>query len=165
MDEKEYIMSMISNAMILISAWAKYKLIPQSEIRKSITVIKCINSTKNGIPPFIIWLVKMHRNAWYPINTDLSVHFVVSFNSYTNGKLEAEWLEKCFKFSIQENLAGKNRLLIIDGHESHLTVCFLRFCPNNDILLLHFFCPHYTCFGSLWTLDALTRWRITTKRI
>jgi hypothetical protein len=48
------------------------------------------------------------------------------------------WLEQVFNRKTKIKAQGKWRLLIIDGHGSHLTQDFLSFCDENRILLFVF---------------------------
>jgi hypothetical protein len=44
-----------------------------------------------------------------------------------------EWLEKCFEPTTREKANGATRLLIYDGHGSHVTGSFLSHCLKHDI--------------------------------
>ena len=52
-----------------------------------------------------------------------------------------EWLAKIFE--PQTTTAGRTRVLIVDGHDSHVTIEFIRFCVESSIRL---YClpPHTT---------------------
>jgi hypothetical protein len=47
-----------------------------------------------------------------------------------------KWLQDCYKPAIQENVAGGPRVLICNGHCSHITGGFVNFCMKNNIWLL-----------------------------
>ena len=67
----------------------------------------------------------------------------VSDNGWSDNELGTQWLKECFEPSTRHY--GRPRLLIIDGHASHMTVSFLRFCWDHTIIPL---ClpPHTTHF-------------------
>jgi len=89
------------------------------------------------IPPFIIWSAKEHRNNWVPLSLDKSMDgtvFAVSPNGYTDHELSFEWISKVFHPATAQRCRGHTRLLVMDGHSSHLTGDFLGFCHDNNIL-------------------------------
>lgn len=46
------------------------------------------------------------------------------------------WLRRCFEPSTREKAKGRTRLLICDGHESHITGDFIGYCMYHNIVLL-----------------------------
>ena len=89
-----------------------------------------------AILPFIIYKGRVHISAWYeetdiPRNWKLSV----SENGWTNNALSLEWL-KHFDTHTKGRQVGGYRLLILDGHESHLNQDFKDYCLQNKILTL-----------------------------
>ena len=43
------------------------------------------------------------------------------------------WLRKCFEVATKEKANGKRRLIICDGHDSHISGAFMRYCYDNNI--------------------------------
>jgi hypothetical protein len=104
--------------------------------REWVTVIQSICAAGYAIPPFIIYKGRVHISAWYeegdiPYNWKLSV----SENGWTNNALGLEWL-KHFDARTKARQVGVYRLLILDGHESHLNQDFKDYCLENKILTL-----------------------------
>jgi hypothetical protein len=125
--------------------------------RDSVTVIQSICADGSHTPPFIIYKGRVHISAWYeeasiPRNWKLSV----SENGWTNNALGLEWL-KHFDAHTKARQVGAYRLLILDGHESHLNQEFKDYCLENKILTLcmpphssHILQPlDVVCFSSL----------------
>jgi hypothetical protein len=82
--------------------------------------------------------MRSHENhtAWYeeaslPRYRKLSV----SENGWTNNALGLQWLNH-FDQHTKAGQVGANRLLILDGHESHLNQDFKDYCLRNKILTL-----------------------------
>ena len=106
---------------------------------QSSRVIECICSTGTVIPPFVIWSAQSHRDNWVPLNMKSSMDgsvFATSPNGYTDHELGFEWVSKVFHPSTVATCRGHTRLLLMDGHSSHLTSQFLGFCHDNNILPL-----------------------------
>jgi hypothetical protein len=104
--------------------------------REWVTVIQGICAAGYAIPPFIIYKGRVHISAWYeeahiPYEWKLSV----SENGWTNNVLGLEWL-KHFDEHTKERQVGAYRLLILDGHESHLNQGFKDYCLARKILTL-----------------------------
>jgi hypothetical protein len=47
-----------------------------------------------------------------------------------------EWIRQVFEPATREKACGKQRLLICDGHDSHISGDFLAYCYENQISLL-----------------------------
>lgn len=60
--------------------------------------------------------------------------FEVSPNGWTSDEIGIRWLEKLFIPSTTSRMKGRYRLLILDGHGSHLTPRFDEICEKNDII-------------------------------
>ena len=83
----------------------------------------------------VIFAGKMHQAAWYEA---LPQHWTiaVSENGWTNDKLGLIWLETIFDKHTKARAMGDYRLLILDGHGSHATPEFDRYCLDNAIIAL-----------------------------
>jgi hypothetical protein len=47
-----------------------------------------------------------------------------------------QWLTGCFEPETRDKAAGEYRLLICDGHDSHITGKWVAHCMDNNIVLL-----------------------------
>jgi hypothetical protein len=104
--------------------------------REWVTVIQSICAAGYATPPFIIYKGRVHISAWYE-ETDIPHHWKlsVSENGWTNNALGLEWL-KHFNAHTKARQVGGYRLLILDGHESHLNQGFKDYCLEHKILTL-----------------------------
>ena len=73
------------------------------------------------------WLSKKLLKKWY-----------ISCNNkgWINNVHDIQWLKKCFEPATREKADEEPRLLIYDGHDSHISADFIRHCIANDIVLL-----------------------------
>ena len=82
------------------------------------------------------------QRAWFSALPD--AHIALSDNGWTDNEIGLEWFKKCFE---PETRCGDDeyRLLILDGHASHITTAAIRFCIASKIIPL---ClpPHTTHF-------------------
>ncbi|KAF1925617.1 DDE-domain-containing protein, partial [Didymella exigua CBS 183.55] len=60
-----------------------------------------------------------------------------------NDEVGLAWLEQVFERETASKTRGSWRLLILDGHSSHITMAFIDYCSRHKILLL-IYPPHST---------------------
>jgi hypothetical protein len=136
-DESGFMMGMISTGAVVTGSdrRGRPKTIQQGN-REWTTVIQGINAMGWAIPPFVIFQGKHHLSAWYK-EEDLPQDWViaVSENGWTNNELGLEWL-KHFNKHTKRKVIGSHRLLILDGHESHDSLDFQKYCKENKIITL-----------------------------
>lgn len=103
--------------------------------REWVTVVEAINASGWAIPPMIIFAGKLHQTAWYEA-LPAQWTIAVSDNGWTTDQLGLEWLRNTFHPHTKDRTIGQHRLLILDGHGSHMTAEFDRFCVDNAIITL-----------------------------
>ena len=104
--------------------------------REWVTAIESINSTGWGPPPMIILGGKVHISSWY--SNELPRDWVISIseNGWTNDQLGLLWLTEVFEKYTAPRIRGVYRLLVLDGHGSHITPEFDLFCTEHKIITL-----------------------------
>jgi hypothetical protein len=100
------------------------------------TVIQGVNSYGWAIPPFIMVSGKNHLASWYR-DSPLPADWVVSLssNGWTTNEIGLEWI-KHFNKHTSDRTKGAYRLLVLDGHESHISTNFQCYCKENKIVTL-----------------------------
>jgi len=58
----------------------------------------------------------------------------VSESGWINGYLVQRWLKDCFNPATQNRANGAQRLLFLDGHNTHTQVSFLEACWDRNIV-------------------------------
>ena len=61
----------------------------------------------------------------------------MSDRGWTDDELCVEWLKHCFEPETAETQKGKYRMLLFDGHGSHITQEVRLFCEEKKIILLY----------------------------
>ena len=62
-------------------------------------------------------------------------NIVISGKGWTNNRLAFEWFKRVFDSYSKKRQQGEYRLLILDGHASHITSEVIQFCINEKIIL------------------------------
>jgi hypothetical protein len=136
-DETGFMMGLIQSGMVVTGSERQGRLKSvQPGNREWITAIPAINAEGQSIPPFIIGSGQYHLANWYR-ESNLPCDWVIatSQNGWTNNELGLEWL-KHFDRSPAKRSVSLYRLLILDGHESHHSVDFERYCQDHKIITL-----------------------------
>jgi hypothetical protein len=136
-DETGFQMGVISTAKVITGAERSRRPVSvQPGNREWVTAIDCICADGQSLPPVIIFEGKMHQSTWY--DTELPRDWVigVSDNGWTDNILGLTWLKDVFEKHTAHRTKGVYRLLILDGHGSHLTPEFDLFCTEHSIITL-----------------------------
>ena len=132
-DETGFQMGVISTAKVVTSAERDRTVSLQPGNREWVTTIESINATGWVLPPMIILKGVMHQLSWYE---SIPWRIRVSDNGWTTDELGLAWLKKVFNPYTQGRTVGKYRLLILDGHGSHVTAEFDQYAKQNSIIVL-----------------------------
>jgi len=112
-------------------------------------LLACICQDGTTLPPFLIYQGKKGQvqDTWL---TDFdpehhSAFFSTSESGWTTHELGKEWLVGIFdRFTKTKARNGRDyRLLIMDGHSSHINMAFLEWCDQHRIIVA-IFPPHST---------------------
>ena len=104
--------------------------------RNFVTVVEGINATGWALPATIVFEGKVHQAAWYRSGIPLDWTIGLSDNGWTTDNIGYKWLTEVFDPYTRHCTTGTYRLLLLDGHRSHLTAEFDDFCHDNRIIWL-----------------------------
>ena len=114
--------------------------------REFISLLACISAAGIALPPALIYkgetsLQDTWLEDWEPKN---EAYFAVSLNGWSSNALGLHWLQTVFdRFTRQQTGLKGRRLLIVDGHSSHVNLRFIETYDQLRILLL-IIPPHFT---------------------
>jgi DDE superfamily endonuclease len=133
-DETGFAMGLIATAKVVTRAefYGRRSLL-QPGNREWVTAIESINANGFALPPCIIFKGKTYCEGWFE-NLPNSWRFEVSQNGWTTDEISLRWLQNLFIPFTESRTKGKYRLLILDGHGSHLTPQFDQTCEENNII-------------------------------
>jgi hypothetical protein len=141
MDEKGFSMGILQKGSRIFSKAAyeqgKYKHFLQDGNREWITVLACICADGTALPPALIYAAKSGnlQDSWLQdFEAENRCYFGASETGWTNNEFGLEWL-RIFDKETKKKASRGWRLLILDGHGSHVTMSFIEYCDKNRILL------------------------------
>ena len=100
-----------------------------------VTAVECICADGSSIVPLIIFKGKNVLNTWIPLDTLNSWHYSCNAKGWTSNIHGEQWIADCFDAATKEKANGQYRLLICDGHDSHISAQFVRYCIDNKIVV------------------------------
>ena len=88
-----------------------------------VTVVQAVSAAGEVLPSIIINEGAGHYYGWYAELKDGAneATFAFSPNGWTDSVLGVEWLRDNFDKYMRERANGRWRLLLVDGHVSHLS--------------------------------------------
>ena len=112
--------------------------------REFISLLACISATGTALPPALIYQGKSNdlQSSWLDEIGNDSVYFAASENGWSCNSLGLNWLEKVFNPATKKP-GRSRRLLIVDGHSSHVNIAFLELADRMRIII-RIMLPHST---------------------
>ena len=136
MDESGFAVgtSQSSRVLVNIREHSSWKIINGRQ--EWITAIECVSAAGVAIPPLVIFKAKHTNTSWIPADTPLDWRFSTSNSGWTSDSHAYEWLTTVFEPSTKLADPTQRRLLIMDGHGSHITANVIAYCMEHAIDLL-----------------------------
>ena len=111
----------------------------QDGSREFISLLATICADGSALPPALIYQGDTYdlQDSWledYDSSSD-NAYFAVSKKGWTNENLGLSWLSKVFEPTTAKKAGNGRRLLIVDGHSSHVNIKFIEFCDDHNIIL------------------------------
>jgi DDE superfamily endonuclease len=157
----------------------------QDGSREFISLLACVCADGTATPPALIYQGASNdlQTTWLEdLKERDKAYFTASKNGWTNNELGLAWLRRFHEDTQHKSGRSRRRLLILDGHSSHVNMAFISLADSFRILIL-ILPPHSThrlqpldvgLFGPLAKayskrLDAYTHgglgWVSMTKRL
>ena len=114
--------------------------------REFISLLACISADGTTLPPSLVYkgdsssLQDTWLEDWTPEHT---VHFAATPNGWSCNALGLNWLQTVFEKYTGRKVGNRRRLLIVDGHSSHMNMAFIELCDQLRIILA-ILPPHFT---------------------
>jgi hypothetical protein len=123
--------------------------------REWVTLLACVCASGEALPPALIYQgISGVQSSWVDdlLAEQHQVFVSHSASGWSNNDLGLAWLQQIFERYTAAKARQQWRLLIPDGHASHLTPDFLEYCEAKRIMVM-VYPPHSTY--SLQPLDVV----------
>jgi hypothetical protein len=136
MDESGFAVgeSQSSRALVNIREDSSWKVVPGRQ--QWITAIDCISAGGSALPPLLIFKAKHTNTGWIPAHAPPDWRFSTSNSGWTSDSHTYEWLITVFEPLTRPADPSLHRLLVMDGHGSHITANVIAHCMKHAIDLL-----------------------------
>lgn len=144
MDETGFAVGTTQTTRIIVDSSQKsnWKVTPGKQ--EWITAVECVSAAGGALSPMIIFKAQNTNTRWIPDDAPANWHFSTSNSGWTSNSHGFEWLRTVFEPESRQISGEKPRLLIADGHSSHITADMIALCMENniDLLILPPHCSH-----------------------
>ena len=102
-----------------------------------ITSVACIGISSAPVPPLIIYQGKDVLDIWVRGESPTRQTAITTDSGWINSWVIIRWLEDVFDPATCDRVErGQQRLLFMDGHETHVKVAFLEACWSRGIVVV-----------------------------
>ena len=140
LDEKGVMMGIAGKVRVILSKYEKNPYSTHPGNREWVTSTECCSLTGRKLGSWTIFKGKAQQKKWYQTMERLEeedYHICTSESGWTDNELGLAYLEEHFEPQTRETKGEQGyRILIVDGHESHITAQAMRFCVTHKIILL-----------------------------
>jgi hypothetical protein len=151
MDEKGFLLGILGRSKRIFDRPSyeegKRRSTIQDGSREWITLLACICADGSHLEPALIYQSASGsiQDSWIQAldHETHQIRITSSPSGWTNNEIGLAWLKQVFDRSTKAKARSSYRLLILDGHGSHLTMDFIDYCDQNKILLA-VYPPHST---------------------
>ena len=135
MDEKGFAMGIADSSKVLVKVTEAEAFNVHSGNRDWVSMIECVSSLGSVLPAYFIFQGVRVQQAWLGPIKDNRTTLQVSPNGWTTNEIALHWLKEVFDLHTRHT-QGVYRLLILDGHESHVSIDFMTYCEQHKIIPL-----------------------------
>lgn len=138
MDERGCAIGILGSMRVMCRKGDKKPVLTQDGDRSWVTAIETCSSAGDMLPPLIVFKGKAIQNCWEDavVESGCGAMLTYSDNGWTNNEIGLIYLEKLFDAHTKLRAQGRKRLLLLDGHDSHISGEFIQYAIDHDIILL-----------------------------
>ncbi|ODQ70295.1 hypothetical protein LIPSTDRAFT_333558 [Lipomyces starkeyi NRRL Y-11557] len=136
MDESGFSIGTMESTRIILDSTFRTKHQAHPGHQEWVSMIECICAHSTILPPLGIFKGKNVLQNWIPNEVLDKWFFSANTKGWTSNLHGLEWLKRVFEPATRATANGQQRLLICDGHDSHISGSFIAHCLQNRITLL-----------------------------
>ncbi|TQS38397.1 hypothetical protein Golomagni_01097 [Golovinomyces magnicellulatus] len=134
-DKVDFRIGCLRGRSVIVPADVKAVYIADPGNRESITSLECVSTTGKCIESFLILKGEIIKEKLFDNDISDDAILAVSPSGFTNDRLTYQWLEHFERSAnVNQELGRRWRVLVMDGHSSHLSDNFKLFFWRHQIL-------------------------------
>jgi hypothetical protein len=136
MDETGFSIGTMESTKIIVDSTLRTHHQAHPGRQEWVSIVECICADGTAIEPLVIFKGHNVLQSWIPNSVLNKWYFSANSNGWTSNLHGIEWLKRVFEPATRAKANGGQRLLICDGHDSHICGSFISHCIQNRISLL-----------------------------
>ena len=140
--ETGFLIGRLESTRIIIDSTLQTKYQAQPGWQEWISILECICTNATSITLLVIFKGQNVLSNWIPLYLQNDWYFSANTNGWMSNLHGLEWLKRVFELQTQAKANGCHRMLICDGHDSHISGNFIVCCVWHKIALV--IVPSYT---------------------
>tara|TARA_R110002003_G_scaffold853_2_gene21702 strand:- start:2227 stop:3540 length:1314 start_codon:yes stop_codon:yes gene_type:complete len=132
MDETGVALGVCNNSQVIASAHKSKAYNKSPEDREWVSIVEVVSATGQKLRPVVIFKGHSLQTTWFPCKSVPDWFYTTSDNGWTSNSVGLEWLRRIF-IPDSTPASGGDRLLILDGHGSHVSTEFMWTCYQHRI--------------------------------
>jgi hypothetical protein len=120
------------NSRVLTLSHKRKAYVKSPENREWVSIVECVSAAGRKLRPVVISKRQSLQTSWINSESVLDWLCTTSENGWTSNSLGVEWL-RCVFIPDTPRIRRANRLLILDGHGSHVSTEFMWACYREQI--------------------------------
>jgi hypothetical protein len=137
-DEKGFMIGQARKGKVICRRKRRNVRVRHPGNREWVSVMECISADGRVLDPLYIYMGKAHLMGNHDYEEEDPAVFAISENGWTTDNIGFLWLQDHFEVVTRPDNPDEYRLLILDGHSSHLTLEFLDYAEAHKIEVLCF---------------------------
>ena len=133
MDETGFRIGCLAGRVVITHATTKAVYLADPDARDWITAVETISAGGKTIPPMLILAGSVMLEKHFDNDLDDDTLIAMTATGYSNDIMGLEYL-KHFNKMTEKHTVGTYRMLVFDGHGSHLSDEFTWYCWQHDII-------------------------------
>ena len=135
MDESGFSIGIMESTRIIIDSTLRTKYQAHPGRQEWVSMVECVCADGTILPAFGIFKGKNVLQNWIPNTVHDKWFFSANIKGRTGNPHGLEWLKRVFGPITHTKAEGQYRLLVCDGHDSHISGSFMAHCLQNRIAL------------------------------
>jgi hypothetical protein len=136
MDESGFSIGTMESTRIILDSTLRTRHQAHPGCQEWVSTVERICADGTILPPHGIFKGKTVIQNWIPARVINQWFFSANTKGWTSNIHGLEWLKRVFDPTTRTKAKGEYRLLICDGHDSHISGSFIADCLQNRITLL-----------------------------
>ena len=134
MDEKGFMIGEIGKQKALVPTKAPISSMTKPGNREWVSLIECVGMNGRKLTPWYLFKGKLQKKSWREVLREGDI--VCTENGYTDNEIGMEWVKRVFDKQTEWTRKGDWRMLIVDGHASHITNEVIEYALQHKIAIM-----------------------------